>query len=101
VSLGLNHLEDVVELVARRVLGSDDAREAEAVIDAYRLGAGHEAPAPPTADMTPPATKDQAIADGKAELKAAKARIAELEKAAAAEADDEADEAPAAPRRRK
>jgi hypothetical protein len=98
VSLGLNYIEDAVEVIARKVLGSDEAGEVAALIDRIRAEEGHEPPVVAAiGDGVLPGTKDQQIADQKVALADAQARIDQLEREAAAADGPDEDEAPAKP----
>lgn len=58
----LTHIEDVIEELARAVLGSDKLQEAIGVVREYRESVGHPEPEPVAVDTTPAAVKDEAIA---------------------------------------
>lgn len=58
----LTEIEDVIEELARNVLGSDKLQEAIGVIRGFRETVGHPEPEPVTVDTTPAAAKDEAIA---------------------------------------
>lgn len=69
------HLEDVVEGIAKKVLGSDELHNALAVIATIREELGHDAPDTVAVDATPAADKDQEIADQAREIADLKAAL--------------------------
>jgi hypothetical protein len=80
--LKLTYIEDVVEELAKHVLGSDKLNEALSVIAGVREALGHEAPEPYTPDTTPPAAKDAEIAQLSGAVQALLDKVATLEAAA-------------------
>jgi hypothetical protein len=94
--LKLSYIEDVVEELAKSVLGSDKLQEALAIINQVREDLGHEAPEPYAPDAVPAAAKDAEIAQLSGAVQALLDKVAALEADKAGEAPAEP-EAPAAP----
>lgn len=86
----LTHIEDVIEELARSVLGSDRLNEAITIIRGFREALGHEEPEAYVVDSTPAAAKDEAISQLSSAVQELLAEVAAL-KAGGATA------APAAP----